>query len=556
MPLDFPSNPNINDTYTQGSSTWIFDGSVWNVSNVSDPITNFNTIVVAGQDSVVADSLSDTLNLVAGSNVTITTNAGTDSITIASSAASNTFGTIAVSGQDSLNADNSNDTLTFVAGTGISLTTDNTSDSLTINATTNVTSINNLSDVDTSSTPPTTGQVLKWNGTNWAPGVDATTGGAGTDADTLDGFDSAYFLNYNNLSNKPTIPSAIFQSIEVAGQNTILADSQTDTLTVVAGTGISITTDAITDTLTITNTSAGATYSLSAENVTGGANLRLTGSDASTDDIKFAAGSNITVTRTDANTITIASTGISGGNSFETISVAGQNNVVAESSTDTLTLAAGTGISITTDETTDTITITNSSPAVSQNVFSTIAVSGQTSVVADSSTDTLTFAAGTGISITTNAETDTITLTNTVTAITNFSALTDASTSSLTVDKFYLPAITALNVTNSGAIAYLFDQYSGNNPQIYAINGTTIAFRLNVTGHPFLIQDNTGNNYSIGLVHVSADGTVVTGASAQGQTSGTLYWKVPTSISGNYRYQCSIHGAMVGTITIKAIASI
>jgi hypothetical protein len=59
--------------------------------------------------------------------------------------------------------------------------------------------------------------------------------------------------------------------------------------------------------------SGGATYSISAETTTGGANLRLTGSDASTDDVKLAAGSNVTITRTDANTITIASTASGGG---------------------------------------------------------------------------------------------------------------------------------------------------------------------------------------------------------------------------------------------------
>ena len=53
----------------------------------------------------------------------------------------------------------------------------------------------------------------------------------------------------------------------------------------------------------------GATYTISAETATGGANLRLTGSDSSTDNVKFAQGSGISVTRSDANTITIASTG-------------------------------------------------------------------------------------------------------------------------------------------------------------------------------------------------------------------------------------------------------
>jgi len=62
-----------------------------------------------------------------------------------------------------------------------------------------------------------------------------------------------------------------------------------------------------------TDTDTNTTYSISAETVAGGANLRLTGSDASTDNVTLAAGSNITITRTDANTITIASTGGGGG---------------------------------------------------------------------------------------------------------------------------------------------------------------------------------------------------------------------------------------------------
>ena len=44
----------------------------------------FSTIAVAGQSNVIADSTSDTLTLVAGSNITLTTNATNDEITIAS----------------------------------------------------------------------------------------------------------------------------------------------------------------------------------------------------------------------------------------------------------------------------------------------------------------------------------------------------------------------------------------------------------------------------------------------------------------------------------------
>lgn len=53
---------------------------------------------------------------------------------------------------------------------------------------------------------------------------------------------------------------------------------------------------------TVTNT----TYSISAETVASGANLRLTGSDATTDNVSIIGGTNVTVSRTDENTITIS----------------------------------------------------------------------------------------------------------------------------------------------------------------------------------------------------------------------------------------------------------
>lgn len=51
----------------------------------------FKQIAVAGESSVVADSNSDTLTLVEGSNVTITTDAATDSITIAATDTNTTY---------------------------------------------------------------------------------------------------------------------------------------------------------------------------------------------------------------------------------------------------------------------------------------------------------------------------------------------------------------------------------------------------------------------------------------------------------------------------------
>jgi hypothetical protein len=76
-----------------------------------------------------------------------------------------------------------------------------------------VTDISDLSDVDTQGTPPTPGQVLKWDGLKWAPANDATSGGGGLNADTLDGFDSTYFLDYANLTNLPTLFDSQFSSL-------------------------------------------------------------------------------------------------------------------------------------------------------------------------------------------------------------------------------------------------------------------------------------------------------------------------------------------------------
>lgn len=71
--------------------------------------------------------------------------------------------------------------------------------------------VGDLSDV--SSTAPSTGDVLKWDGAQWAPGTDVASGGSGLDADTLDGFDSAYFLNYTNFTNTPTLFGGAFTNL-------------------------------------------------------------------------------------------------------------------------------------------------------------------------------------------------------------------------------------------------------------------------------------------------------------------------------------------------------
>ena len=58
--------------------------------------------------------------------------------------------------------------------------------------------------------------------------------------------------------------------------------------------------------LTFQNIAAIANYAIQADTATGGANLTLTNSGTPVDAVKFAAGTNMSVVRTDANTITIS----------------------------------------------------------------------------------------------------------------------------------------------------------------------------------------------------------------------------------------------------------
>lgn len=206
-----------------------------------------------------------------------------------------------------------------------------------------------------------------------------------------------------------------------------------------------------------------------------------------------------------------------------------------------------------------TISGGDSSGEANQNAFSNIAVTGQSTIQADLITDTLNIAAGTGISITTNDTTDTITITNTSSAgSSTFSGLADVTSANITIDKVYEPAIAMLRVDNVGTSAYTFpSHYSGSNPTIYAISGTTLAFDLSlIPGHPFEIQDNTLSALTSNLVHVATDGTVSTNAAAQGKTSGVLYWRIPQNANTTYVYQCQNHAPMFGNITVKDIVTL
>lgn len=241
---------------------------------------------------------------------------------------------------------------------------------------------------------------------------------------------------------------------------------------------------------------------------------------------------------------------------FKTVT-GNSGSVTAVTPDDSLAISGGTGIS--TSVTGNTLTITNTAGGggggVTQNIFENFIV-GTDTATPTTPTDNFTFVAGSNVTLSLDTGTNSLTINSTGGGgggATAFTDLTDVTSAAINVGHIYEPAVAMYRVTAQGTSAYLFgDHFPGNNPTLYAITGTTIAFDLSgAGGHPFEIQDSTGTAYNTGLVHVSNTGTVSTGASANGQQNGYLYWRIPLGISGNYRYQCTAHAAMFGPITLK-----
>jgi len=537
MAINFPNNPNANDAFTSGGTTWQYDGTAWNI--VSEEFGRNIFANFSGDTGTATPTVSsDTLIVAGGSNITTSVTGKTITINGQSGGLTqNVFDTI-VADEGSTTAASINDTLNVLGGTNISTSIATDTDNLTVNMDSH--SIDFLSDVDTTSSPPSTGQVLKWDGAKWAPGADATTGGAGTDADTLDGFDGSYYLDYNNLNNKPSILT--LSSLSVGVENTP------------SGNG-AISYDNTTGVFKFTPPTASGIGALTAEVN----DLSAAVVWANVPDANITQSS---VTQHQA-ALSITESQISDLQSYLTSVSASNLNAIsvdALSDVDTTTSAPSTD---------DVLqwngsnwvpgTVSGGAGEVNQNAFSSIAVSGYGNIEADSKTDTLTFVAGTGISLASNVGTDTITINSTVTGgATAFTGLTDVTSAGLNVGLIYEPAIAMLRVDNDGTAAYTFNShYTGNNPTIVVLAGTTIAFDLSqISGHPFQIQDPTSSPYNTGLVHVASNGTVSTGSSAQEKVDGVLYWRVPESISGTYRYQCTSHSSMVGSITVKRLSVI
>jgi hypothetical protein len=322
----------------------------------------FKTIAVPGQANIVADTGTDTLTIAASTGIILTTNAGTDRLTIANSGVltnaggtgitvsgasgnvtinnagvlstiagygisvsgatgnitiantgivsvitdpgsgisldtsvpgtvritnaapsvpQNIFQTVAVSGQSNVVADSTSDTLTLVNGTGISITTNAGADSVTF-TNSGVTSFA-VSGVGLSASAAT-GSITLSN-----TGVTAISAGDGISINQSTGTVVVTNTRYG------------FTSIAVGGQSSVLADNATDTLVLVAGEGIQLTTNAVSDSITFDVTYLkGSVFSDASTMVINGATGTIVGpvatSSLRTSELQLALGFNAGLT--------------------------------------------------------------------------------------------------------------------------------------------------------------------------------------------------------------------------------------------------------------------
>jgi hypothetical protein len=149
--------------------------------------------------------------------------------------------------------------------------------------------------------------------------------------------------SYIVSNTDPGSAQNIFKNIAVAGQSTVIADSNNDTLTLAAGTGIQITTNAITDEITITNNSPASSVGLGDAGT--GAHESLvndgTGPSLATKGLKAGTGISLSSTATD---ITISAPSVVSPNLWATF-IGDAGFTTANTPVDILTVIGGKEIS-------------------------------------------------------------------------------------------------------------------------------------------------------------------------------------------------------------------
>ena len=413
---------------TDDNSLKIYDGG-WN------DIGGSWTIEDGSGNSQTID-IGNTLTVLGGTGVTTTVSA-TDTLTITATGSLYAFKTISVSGQSDVVADASDDTLTLVAGTNMTITTDAGADSVTFNSTDQysgtVTSITLAADSGTGTAITSSGTFTFSGGTNVTTSVTGTTvtinssdqySGTVTSVGTGDGLTGGTIttsgtieIDYNGTDNA-ILTAGDLTGTSIATSDVIWYSDASDDV-IKKGNVSALPFDASGGTVTSVNyTHAGNAFTVGGAPVTSSGTIAVTMAGSSS---QYIDGEGNLQTYDDGSVTNIATgAGLTGGPITTTgtidVDYAGSDNVVLAASDGTLLTAAATDKVLMSDATDDNAYYVNLS---------------QLKTYIDSG--------GTVTSVT-SGDTDTITIGGTATAPTvaaNTAAVADASANLATGDQIY-----------------------------------------------------------------------------------------------------------------------
>ena len=461
----------------------------------------FSTIAVSGQSNVVADTSTDTLTFAAGSNVTLTTNAGTDTVTIASSGGGGSKHVIQNNGTGLTARANLN-----FDGTHVVATDDSGNNQSDITLSTNLQAISGLTSA--------ADKGIQFTGTGTASVYDLTAAG------------KALLDDANSSAQRTTLGLAI-------GTNVQAYDAD---LAALAGL-----TSAADKGIQFTGSGTAGTFDLT---TAGKALLDDANASAQRTTLGLAIGTNVQAHDADLAAIAGLTSAADKGIQFTGSGTAGVYDLTAagkallddaDAAAQRTTLGLGSLATLSTVSTSNISDITVASSAAGQALIydgSNSYDNKQIKVMQDNSAFTTAFPMIDSSHI------------YRVTAVSGSNHYTFSNYNSDGTDQND-PSLYLL--CNHTYAFYL--SWGGAHPFAIRTGASSGGAGTNLS------TSNGGDN----LVHIDTDGTVTTGTSANAKSTGWLIWQIPNfsakqnASTGNYGYQCTSHAAMFGQIYIGRV---
>ena len=272
MPLDFPANPSLNDTYSFGGKTWIWNGDGWalNTSGAINDIPIGNVTASTGNFTTLSATSVTSSGNIDGANVTAS--AGIAAGTTVTATGNVTGGNLVTAGLVSATGNITGGNLlpptdnTGVVGTADLTWNNGRFTDLTIDDVLTVRTAIDLADGDRLRLGTNDDWQIYHDGTSNRMDLftrDLTIRDDNTTRFTF-GRTTGDFTATGNVTGGNILGNGagltginVFSNVTISGGNSIVADSISDTLTLIAGDGISLTGNATADSITIAVTGSG-----------------------------------------------------------------------------------------------------------------------------------------------------------------------------------------------------------------------------------------------------------------------------------------------------------